>query len=189
MLLGDPAQLRALADPMRIRILTETIEEPRTVKQLAQSLGVPATRLYYHIKILQRHRMLRIASRRMVGSIQERSYLATARNWNPDPSLTASALDVSGVLGAMTDLLQAELELAARGDSAAPVGEPQSSLPILAFSELWLNDEEMEVIARRLEELLLAYGPQAGRERGGRRRLRLFLAAYSLSPSRATDAP
>jgi DNA-binding transcriptional ArsR family regulator len=189
MLLREPAQLRALADPMRIRILEETVDEPRTVKQLAAILGVPPTRLYYHVKILQQHRMLRVASRRMVGGIQERSYLATARSWNPDPSLTASALDLSGVLRAMTDLLHAELELAARENPSAPIAAPTSPLPILSFTETSLTTDEVADIQRGLEELFAPYVPDARADRPGRRRYRFFLAGYQVASPGEPDAP
>ncbi|HMC42849.1 MAG TPA: helix-turn-helix domain-containing protein [Acidimicrobiales bacterium] len=189
LLLREPAVLRALADPLRIRILEETVEEPRTVKQLAQVLDVPPTRLYYHVKILQRNRLLRVHNRRMVGSIQERSYLATARNWIADPSLTAAAVKKSGVLGALADLVKAEMEVAARDDSGGPVGAPSSSLPILGLSELWLSPDDIADLQRQLEELLGPYSPLTNPDRAGRRRYHLFMAGYTMAPSGGPDAP
>jgi len=189
LLLRDPAVLRALADPLRIRILEEAVEEPRTVKQLAQALGVPPTRLYYHVKILQRNRLLRVHNRRMVGSIQERSYLATARSWIADPSLTVAAVKKSGVLGALADLVKAEMEVAARDDSGGPVGGPSSSLPILGLSELWLSPDDIADLRRQLEELFGPYSPLTNPDRAGRRRYHLFMAGYTMAPSGSPDAP
>src|SRR6478736_2011528 len=48
------AEMRALAHPLRLRILEVFIERPRTTKQVAELLGEPPTRLYHHVAALER---------------------------------------------------------------------------------------------------------------------------------------
>jgi DNA-binding transcriptional ArsR family regulator len=45
----DVATLKALADPLRLRLMNLLATHPRTVKELASIVGVPQTRLYYHV--------------------------------------------------------------------------------------------------------------------------------------------
>ena len=51
--------LKVMADPNRLKILEEMIEGPRTVKQLASALETTATKLYYHINLLEEHGLIR----------------------------------------------------------------------------------------------------------------------------------
>jgi DNA-binding transcriptional ArsR family regulator len=43
----DPTVLETLYDPLRYRVF-RLLEEPRTVAEVGQQVGVPANRLYYH---------------------------------------------------------------------------------------------------------------------------------------------
>jgi len=158
LVLRDAATLKALADPMRLQILMELADEPRTVKDVAAVLEVGPTRLYYHFKMLERARLIRVAGRRMVSGIEERSYQATATSWTPAAE-TTPALVESGVIRAMLKLVQAELELALRAQSATPLGEPGSPVPILSLTRLALSDAEVAEVQKRIEGIMLDYTP------------------------------
>src|SRR5258707_12858325 len=45
-------QLKTLSDPLRVDMLEGLLYEARTVKQIATLLGVPPTKLYYHMNAL-----------------------------------------------------------------------------------------------------------------------------------------
>ena len=45
------AEIEALSSPVRIRILRHA-DRPISVGELAERLGVPTTRLYYHVNLL-----------------------------------------------------------------------------------------------------------------------------------------
>jgi DNA-binding transcriptional ArsR family regulator len=47
----DPTVLETLYDPLRYRVF-RVLEEPRTVAEVAQVVGMPANRLYYHVRRL-----------------------------------------------------------------------------------------------------------------------------------------
>src|SRR5919197_498369 len=113
-ILDTVERLKAMADPLRIRFVTELLEGPRTVKEVAEALGVPPTRLYYHVKILERHGLIEVANRRMVSGIEERSYRTAGdqESWAVPPTLAASALYESGALRALFDVVRAEVEVA-----------------------------------------------------------------------------
>lgn len=73
------SEMRALAHPLRLRIMELFAEQPRTTKDVASLLGQPATRLYHHVAALERSGLLRITERRKKRGTVERWYEATAR--------------------------------------------------------------------------------------------------------------
>jgi DNA-binding transcriptional ArsR family regulator len=52
---------KALADPLRIRLLEALWQTPRSARELADWVGVPADRLYYHLGQLERAGLIRVA--------------------------------------------------------------------------------------------------------------------------------
>ena len=75
--------LRALADPIRLAILSALDtrvpggELPvMSVKELAQHLGEPQTKLYRHVKQLEAAGLIEVAATRMVSGILEQRYRA-----------------------------------------------------------------------------------------------------------------
>lgn len=80
-------ELRALADPVRLAILVALDthvpdgELPvMSVKELAQHLGEPQTKLYRHVKQLEAAGLIEVAATRMVSGIQEQRYRARQRD-------------------------------------------------------------------------------------------------------------
>ena len=55
---------KALADPLRIRLLEWLIEAPRSARQLAGCAGLPADRLYYHLGQLEQAGLIEVAGYR-----------------------------------------------------------------------------------------------------------------------------
>lgn len=79
--------LKAFFDKTRREILEIVAQEPRSVQQIAEILEVPFTRLYYHIKLLERHEIIKLHSvRALTGVVEEKFYIASARTYviNPD---------------------------------------------------------------------------------------------------------
>ena len=74
------AELRALAHPLRLRLI-EYFATPRTTMQVAELLGEPPTRLYHHVNILQRAGMLRLKKTRQVRGTTEKYYQLTRQRF------------------------------------------------------------------------------------------------------------
>jgi DNA-binding transcriptional ArsR family regulator len=90
------AELRALAHPLRIRLLELFAEGPRTTKQVAELLGEPPTRLYHHIAALERAGLLELRETRKVRGTTERWYAAVARAYGSGAGGEAAALGDRG---------------------------------------------------------------------------------------------
>jgi DNA-binding transcriptional ArsR family regulator len=79
--------LRALADPLRLAILSaldtrvpDGALPVMSVKELAQHLGEPQTKLYRHVKQLEAAGLIEVAATRMVSGILEQRYRARQRD-------------------------------------------------------------------------------------------------------------
>jgi DNA-binding transcriptional ArsR family regulator len=108
----DAATMKALADPLRqslMRALGRNVhEKPRimTVKQLAEELGEPTTKLYRHMKQLLAVGLIQVAELRLVGGIVEQHYRVAQKGWGVNPErpswglASAQSQELLGMAGA-----------------------------------------------------------------------------------------
>ncbi|MFI7500588.1 ArsR/SmtB family transcription factor [Streptomyces sp. NPDC049687] len=74
-----PAQLRALASPLRDAILELLLERAATVSELATALDRPKSTVAHHVSVLVDAQLLKVVRTRRVRAIEERFYGRTAR--------------------------------------------------------------------------------------------------------------
>src|ERR687892_2504751 len=79
MVITAPAQLRAIADPLRDTILDLLLERAATVAELAAAVQRPKSTVAHHVNVLVEAEMLRVVRTRRVRAIDERYYGRTAR--------------------------------------------------------------------------------------------------------------
>jgi DNA-binding transcriptional ArsR family regulator len=175
LVLKDVPSLMALADPLRLQILIELSNGDRTVKEVAAELEVPVTRLYYHFKILQNAGLIKVAGRRMVSGIEERRYRGTATGWSIDPEATPAAVE-SGIVGAITAMVRAELELALLAKDV-PIGDPGSPVPVLALTRLVMSPREVELFQRQMRDVIERFASDQPTP-SGKSEYHALLAAY-----------
>jgi DNA-binding transcriptional ArsR family regulator len=76
-IIEDVATLKALADPIRMAILEAAMGEPHrtwTAKEFATLVGIPPTKIYYHLNQLEKHDLVQIRDTRVVNGIIEKHY-------------------------------------------------------------------------------------------------------------------
>lgn len=76
---STPAQLRAMADPLRSTLLDLLLERAATVSELASAVGRPKSTVAHHVNVLVDAGMLRVVRTRRVRAIDERYYGRAAR--------------------------------------------------------------------------------------------------------------
>lgn len=99
---ATPAEVKALASPIRLRILRYTLSEPLTNRQLAQRLGISAASSLYHVRTLTAVGMLEADERRArpAGGF-EIPYRSTGRSWQLE--LTDEQRPTGAMVRAFTD--------------------------------------------------------------------------------------
>jgi len=89
----DRETLKVAAEPLRSQIIETLRNQPQTVKQVADKLGLSPSNLYYHFNLLEKHGLIQIVETRMVGNLVERLYLATAAELCVAPDLLSTTTD------------------------------------------------------------------------------------------------
>ena len=85
-LITDIETLKVVTNPVRTQVLM-SLARPQTVKQVAEKLGLPPSKLYYHVNLLEKHGLIAVVEKRVVSNIIEKVYCATAVNFEVDPAL------------------------------------------------------------------------------------------------------
>ncbi|GAA2839545.1 ArsR/SmtB family transcription factor [Crossiella cryophila] len=128
-----PAQFKAMAHPLRQRLLFALGQTPATISQLAGSLSVAKGSVAHHLKVLREAGMVRIGETRQVRGGTEQYYQRAARRFEvPD-----------GLAGPTTALLHAVAE--------EVVGSPD---PMLTVRHLRLTAEQAAEFRGRLQGLV-----------------------------------
>jgi DNA-binding transcriptional ArsR family regulator len=90
---NDADSLKALGDPLRLRILHTVMREPRrtwSVKEIAAALEQPVTKLYHHLKQLEQAGLVVDVETRIVSGIVEHRYQTGQLTLQFDDSLFGS---------------------------------------------------------------------------------------------------
>lgn len=80
-------QLKALADPLRTKILMNLVKEPYTGQQLAAFLGITRNNIYFHLKELEKHGFIHIVKKEEKNGIVQKYYRAVASRFIPEDHL------------------------------------------------------------------------------------------------------
>ena len=165
-MIRDLETLKVAADPLRLEILNFLRGEPRTVKEMAKTLHLPQTKLYYHMSLLEEHGLIRVTGTRLVSGILEKQYQATAYKltvdralfWmTPTPTQDYQGLEV--FLSAVLDYTHSDIMRSVRAGLVIPTREapPERRLDI---GRVWfrLTPEQVESFQQRIEELYMEFG-------------------------------
>lgn len=113
-----PAQLRALSDPLRQRLL-EQFAEGATVKQAAERLGEKLTKLYHHVDQLHAAGLIRVIREEKKRATVERTFRTAARRFAVSPSAFAGGAG-PGAAGERERLARAAVEELLAGADRGP---------------------------------------------------------------------
>ena len=75
----DLETLKVISDPLRLNII-QVIKDINisgalcSVKQVSERLDIPPAKLYYHVKLLEKHGFLEVTETRIVSGIVEKLY-------------------------------------------------------------------------------------------------------------------
>ena len=162
-LISDVETLRALSDPLRLRmleIMTAGADETFTVKRLAADLGTSQTKLYHHVNTLLERGLVTVAGQRVVSGIIETSYRVGQRNLRLDRALLAAdAPAMHEALATIFDGARDDIERGLRAGriSTAEDADPAMKL-LLARGLVRLAPDRAAELRDRLVALFDEYG-------------------------------
>lgn len=151
----DLVQVRALANPLRIRLLEAFADAPRTTKQVAQLLGEKPTRLYHHVDALAKAGFLRLHSTRPNRGTIEKYYEAVARRFEIESSLfegRAAVAESSAAIMARTVLDTTRTQLLAYLRSGTP--PPRGLAPIVGRMTIKGTRADLDAVRKKVLDLV-----------------------------------
>lgn len=142
---------KALADPLRIRLLEALWETPQSARELADRADLPADRLYYHLGQLERAGLIEIAEYRALarGKV-ERVYAPAVTE---PPGDAAGPEEMAEFLGSMLDATRADISAAYRSKQAGGRREVD-----LHRGALRLTDEALAELREYIARLASQFG-------------------------------
>jgi DNA-binding transcriptional ArsR family regulator len=157
--IGSVEELRALADPLRLAILSALDRHGpdgellvMSVKELAQQLGEPQTKLYRHVKQLEAAGLIEVAATRMVSGILEQRYRVRQRDLRLSAALYRQHADESqAAIRSAFDAFLGGMFDRARKDQDWP--SDAGDKPILLLFEERVSAAAAERIRARLLEI------------------------------------
>ena len=158
-------QLRAISDALRIRIIELLKQQPMTVTQLGDRLGIAPAKVHYHVRELERVGLLRLVETREKGGVLEKYYRPVANDYHVPPALLRSAPPdevlavIANNLNLMANGLLRVLENSLRDPEAGD--EPPI---VISDGTVYMTDAEIRGVTRQIEELLKPYEAPRGIE-------------------------
>jgi Helix-turn-helix domain len=162
-----------------------------SVKELAEELGEPQTKLYRHVRQLETAGLIRVAATRMVSGILEQRYQASQRDVtfgagflrsNPDDTEKATA--------ALLDWFRAGLFTAMRDSPPAADGQQDagSDQPTkLFFAESKLSSDQAAQLRAKIQEI--AELVEVDSDEPDAKEFHLLVGLYSPTPGQQAGRP
>jgi DNA-binding transcriptional ArsR family regulator len=160
----DLDQVKAIADPLRMRLLEAFSDGPATTKQVAKSIGENATKLYHHVDALEKAGLVKLVETRPNRGTTEKYYQPVARRFRIQRGLLAlSGMD--GALGTnIADIVTYALEETVQDiRDSADAGMINGDTPDhpISFTRFQIRGtkEEIATVIKRLDEVLDSVRP------------------------------
>ncbi len=176
--LQNVEQLRAVADPLRIRIFESLARQPMTATQVGDELNIPAPKAHYHVRELERIGLVRLVETRERGGILEKYYRAVARNLQAPPQLLQSS-DPDEIAGAITEMFSnlSQNLLTALRHIGPEKGESFESYALALGGEtIWMTPTEFQQTIKAASDLFKPYRERRGIE--GEREAQVTIVGY-----------
>lgn len=186
-LIEDLDTLKVLADSRRLSILKAIGTKPITVKQIAKRVGIPPTKLYYHMNMMEKHQIIQVAETRVVSGIIEKLYTVTAKTYKPGPGLLtagdieANSQSLESMVFSVMDNVREELLRSFRA-GIVKLSEQEPAHGRLDIASMMLNftDEEVAEFDKRLYALVQELCGEGREERPDRKPHNFFFVRFQM---------
>jgi len=190
LLLNDLEQIKALADPLRMRLFKAFSREALTTKQVADLLEEPPTKLYRHVQILEKLKLIKLVRTRTKRGIVEKYYQTVAKDIQVDSQLFAS-MPRDESLKAYYELLNGMLQTTLNEISRnleIKQDHPEKNLHIkLIREEIRTTPEKIETLRDQLDTWIKDF--EAADQDDGEVDYHLTLVLYPREPLDKKESP
>jgi predicted ArsR family transcriptional regulator len=138
MVVAEPPQLRAMADPFRTQLIQLLRDRAQSTQELADELGIPKGTVGHHLKVLESAGLIRVVRTRKVRAVTEKFYGRTARLFLYQTEDPADGRAISAIT-----LRQAASEVERAGHSTG-----------FGLVRARLTDKDFERFERRAKKLM-----------------------------------
>ncbi len=163
----DLEVLKAIAHNTRLDIL-QSLKHPKTVKEIAQRLDIAATKLYYHVNLMEKHGLIQVVETNIVSGIIEKKYQVTARNYRLQDGLLTEGADHSAeidlMLGAIFSTTRSEIKRSIKAKQMGLTKEDKRGL--LWHSGVQLTPAQFTEFHEQFEKLLREMEAQSKQNKG-----------------------
>jgi len=136
------------------------LAKPGTVKQIAEKLDKPPTKLYYHFNLLEKHDLIQMVDTRIVSGIIEKHYQASARMYMLQRGLLSPGTeDFDASIGVTLSSMFTDVQNDVRQSIADGVVDtsddaPESRRLVISQGRLNLSSEKAQEFYERLVDLV-----------------------------------
>lgn len=154
MWVDDVDTIKVVADGRRMAIL-RLMQEPTTVKAIAAKLKIPASKLYYHVNLLEKHGLIRVVDHNLESGIVEKIYQVTARQLKiVNPLLRTDLPDEAANAVFSTMLSETQRDFRQAYSDRSRDGQTPPRHPFLSKKTFRLSDAQLTALHGRLVELI-----------------------------------
>jgi len=182
-------QVRALTDELRVRIFSLLAQEPMTVTQVGKTLEIAPAKIHYHVRELERVKLVRQVFTREKSGILEKYYRAVAKDVSVPRSLVTSA-PRNELLAAANEFAQSAVSGYLRAlDRLMPLPDEEFQRYPFSISNvtLWLTKEDMDQLVTDLQAQFEKYAARRGVE--GEQEVTFFTLLYPAQLAAEPEAP
>jgi DNA-binding transcriptional ArsR family regulator len=115
--IDTPEKLKAISDPLRIRLIMMIVQEEATGKQLADRLEMSASKVHYHLRELEQHGFIEVVRTEEKNGIMQKFYRISALDFVVSEDLLPS---LHGETELLQEILVGQLRMAIQRVYEAP---------------------------------------------------------------------
>ncbi|WP_420643969.1 helix-turn-helix domain-containing protein [Candidatus Leptofilum sp.] len=147
--------LKVIAHSTRLNIL-QSLKHPKTVKEVAKLLKLPATKLYYHVNLMEKHGLIQVVETNIVSGILEKKYQVVAHHYRIDNRLLTeqptATPELEQMLTTIFNVTETEIRRTVEQTEQNPFAEEATG--ILYRASLRLTPEQHAEFYGRLKIIL-----------------------------------
>lgn len=150
----DVETIKIMAHGRRLAIL-RLMQNPTTVNAISAELGVAASKLYYHVNLLEKHDLIHVVDHNIDSGIVEKIYQVTARQFKLVNPLLRTDLPDATADALFENMLQTTEQDFRRAYAHRPKDEQHPPRhPFLSQKRFALTDKQLTYLHGKLSALM-----------------------------------